>query len=261
MGFSQTGTTAVPFENNHNIDILKDFNFTSTEGHDLNTTFQKAQDILDQLEQNHSGTIQDLELLSKLIDWLPRNSEERLECDIRIRSIKKKWGIDFQTFRQKKQTEKVKLAFTVNNIEQIMIEIGHADFINSGKDARVWIIEQLSKASVKEYTSEEEIVLDVEEKLRLLEELLSEVKSTEKGDEVFNAFQILQVKSFITADQEIQESIISQWMLSARDQINTLTQLNIMITKFYDQTINESQSPISSTLNEDQLTKFEFDRK
>jgi hypothetical protein len=261
MEFSQTGTTAVPFENHHRFDILNELKLTSTEGHDLITTFQKAQDILQELEQNNSGTIQDLEVLCKLTDWLPRNSEERLECDIRIRSIKKKWGIDLNTSRQKKSTEKVKLAFTVNNIEQIMIENGHADFINSGKDARIWIIEQLSKASVKEYTSEEKIVLDVEGKLHLLEELLSEVKSAEKDDEVFNAFQILQVKSFITADQEIQESVISQWMLSARDQINTLTQLNIMITNFYDQAINESQSPISSTLNKDQLSNFEFGRK
>jgi len=256
MKFAQIGTIAVPFENHHSVDLLKELNFTSTEGHEVTSTFQKAQNILDTLERNSTGTLQDFELLSSIIVWLPHNSEERLECDIRIRSFKKRWGIGFKTSRQQKPTGKVKLAFAVNNIEQIMIEEKHSEFINSGKDARRWIIGQLSKSATKEFNSKAEIVSVVEEQLQLLEDLLKTVKTSEKNVAIIKAFQTLQLKSFEKSNAEIQQFIITKWVKTSRNQINTLTQLNLEIDNFCKKALMENQSPIRSTLNYEQFNKL-----
>lgn len=139
MEFFQKGTIAESMTHDTSLKglDLSEFTITSTETFDTEIFFKQLSLQLDMLENQKTGTQEAIDHLTDNLSRLPQFSEERVECDIRIKSIKIKWGLSRKSVKPTSET--ISFPVEVEKMDAALIEKKHYGYINSGKAGRLWI--------------------------------------------------------------------------------------------------------------------------
>jgi len=227
MNFPQYGTIASSFTGSLIIAPISSLHITLTEAYDINQIYLNISIQLQTLEIKLNGTKDDLETIIINSQYLPIFSEERLEIDFRILSLKKKWGLIEKLISETKK--EIVFPIEISSVDEFLIENSNIEYIDSEKDGREWIISNFKKRNV--------IMLDSENKLNeTLHEVIHELHKN--IDNVHEASSFSEWKSsllkigIILRDEHF--PIFGYWSTDDKNKQKTIGQLKSWISNNED---------------------------
>jgi hypothetical protein len=223
MDLPQNGTIATMPHDQITSPTLTLYKVTSTENFDKLTVYNKLTLCLDKLENELTGFNEDIDSLSVDLNRLPRFSHERLECNFRIQSLKKKWGL----VKPKQPLQKKETIFPIklSDVNNFLIEKSHVEYINSGKDGREFIQSHLIQSGITMINSEEELEHFVQDSLQLLVTTIINVHTSSTFDEWKMSLQILGMNSIPKS-----RTLFKNWMETNKNNLKTIGQLKIWLS-------------------------------
>lgn len=240
MNYPHHGTLAISLDDSIIFSSLDSFNVTS-KTYDVDAIFHKLSKQIDQLDSKSSGVWEDLAKVKKEISKLPLYSEKRLECDIRIESLKWRWGIT----KKVSPKQKINISFPIvyNEIDSLLINNLYENYINLGKLGRKWVLLQLNESDFDEVSTEQKFYEIVDNNIKKLFDTIKEVKnSTSIVDWTISLKKLeLEINELYITD------LFENWYKSNNQNIVTIDQIQKWIRKKEDEFINSSNG--MSTIN------------
>ncbi|KMY55617.1 hypothetical protein AC623_18170 [Bacillus sp. FJAT-27231] len=206
MQFLQKGTIADNTLHDTSLGNLNSLNIKSSESYDITAIFRRLSIQLDQLDKQESGTQEDLDLLSEELNRLPRFSEERLECDIRIKFLRGKWGLHKQV--AKPEIKAVSFPIKTELIDNVLIEKMHTAYIDSGKAGRLWIQSWMRNQGITVIESKEKLDQLVKRAIGELENYIQGAKSASSEEKWKKALNNLGIQ----VDQKHVSVLFDNWI-------------------------------------------------
>lgn len=224
MNYLQYGTTASSINEPLIITPLSSLHVTSIEAYDINQIFLRINIQLIELEMNSKGTNEDLETVIINSHYLPRFSEERLEIDFRILSLKKKWGIIESVIPE--ASNEITFPIEVSSLDEFLIENSDIEYIDSGKDGRKWIITNLRNLNISEIDSE----MKLNEILQyVIQELHKKIDNVHESSSFSEWKSSLLKIGIIISDEH--DSLFDYWCTNEKAKQKTIGQLKTWISK------------------------------
>jgi hypothetical protein len=192
---------------------------TYSEVYDENLLFKKLSKKISELELISKGSIEHLEILNHDVNKLSRNSEYRLECEIRVRSLKKKWGL----INPSKVNTPAELKFPINieEVEASLIQLSNQTYINSGKEGRQWVNNYMERLNLKTIESEKHLSKIASQALKELSNQIEEVFSAKTEVDWKEALH----KINIAVNENDISNVFSLWKKAEKDRLTTIRQL------------------------------------
>jgi hypothetical protein len=227
MNFPQNGTTATSINEPVIITPLSSLHITSTEAYDINQIFLDTSIQLQLLEMNSKGSEDEIETITISSQLLPRFSEERLELDFRVQSLMKKWGLIEKLIPETRK--EITFPLEVSSLDNFLIENSNIEYIDSEKDGREWIIENIKKLNFSKLDSEKELN-------EILQEVIQELHKN--IDNVHNSNSFSEWKSsllnigIVLSDEHY--PLFEYWSTNERKKQKTIGQLKTWISSNED---------------------------
>ncbi|MDC3416691.1 hypothetical protein [Aquibacillus salsiterrae] len=227
--------------------ISPECRITVTECYNNELIVEKMEAIITKLESKTQGNINDFAELSPLLKLLPRKYEPRLELEIRMNSLKKKWNIE--NF-EKKETVKDKKA--IDSYENILIENNHTDFINLGKEGRKWVLDRISKANDDIdlnilFKKVDSLIKDIKEKVVI-------VQTHVDINVILSTLNSLFGESFGILNSSIKKETVNKIIEMENKQFETLNDLKGTLARIYTTILKERN--MASTINKEEFRSF-----
>lgn len=220
MIFFHYGTVAEPITEDTTLSNLGSLYITSSVTYDTNTIFKRLSLQLDHLDRQTSGTEEELHPILEEKNILPRFSEERLECDLRVESLKKKWGLNKKAVQSKK--ELLSFPIEIEEIDAILIEKKHSGYINSGKDGRLWIQSWVEQEGYTFIKSEEKLKLITGEAISQLEKNIQRAKECSTAQEWKEVLDVLNIS---VSDSFLSDDLFGQWKKEKKEKLTTISRI------------------------------------
>ncbi|WP_088009239.1 hypothetical protein [Indiicoccus explosivorum] len=206
MKLPEHGTVAIDEIDESILDNFELSNLTAHEAYDITAIYNRLSERLTLLEKFAEGTDENLKELNSDYIQLPEQSEERLEIDVRIRALKRKWGI----FQRAKKRDNSEFTFpvSVNRLNEFTISNKYAPYINAGKEGRAWVDNWIIEQGVTMIKDQETAFHLVDEAVQQLEQLMEKLQSVQNQNEWIAVLEELQ----ITVDKNAVQSIYQIWI-------------------------------------------------
>lgn len=226
------GTTAT--EEQGKSDVLANYNVTSTPYVDRYLLLKEINRKIEKskvMEQSPS----DLNELEALIDLLPNNSDEHLECMFKLRvmkkAVKRKASSSIGQENQKNNPKGIE-----TSVVDYLIKEDYHPFVNIGKEGRKWVSQHLS--GNEGLVDKEVLIKEVDKHIGVLNDYISQLQTTHSKEEVDRLMVLLHVD--IGKTSSVKENVISSWIESDTRKINNLSQVHKKVESIKDQGIYTS---------------------
>lgn len=159
---------------------------------------------------------EDINSILPMIENLTLGSDNRLECELRIRSLKKKSKSSLLVVkRDSKKTvigreqilQIVNHSNDFNEVDVALIELNEKEYINLGREGRLSVVKQLVQ-STNIYQTEKELVEDLQAKAKRLYYLLDTINGIKDRLEFIEVLEEMKLPMYLSLSKEIKEIII-----------------------------------------------------
>jgi hypothetical protein len=249
MNFPEYGSTARAFSATEFLDVLKNVNITFSEAYDIKAIFHHLSLHISKLEFKSSGNIEDINLLRNDLEVLPRFSVERLECDIRIKSLKKKWGL--MNKHVVSGLIQVQYPLSLEDMDIVLFETRNIKYIDCGREGRKWIKSFLYNSQITTINSEKQLKEIILEATQRLEEIINKLINVNSESSFYNLLQKLNLSdnsSNISALYKCWEST------EEKAKLKTLDQIKLLLSK-YEMFILQD-NPVNTTVDSNSIKYF-----
>jgi hypothetical protein len=206
-----------------NLNLFENVIITSTPYIDSSKVFIEVTKQLNSLEESQQVNESDIADVEKKVSQLLAISDEFLQCQFRVRKLKKML------------TNRVTENFQISNsskifneaIEESLINEKYVPFINLGKEGRRWVISRLDDEMITSGDMNRIIELIDIERLKL-KNSINQLKITESLE---NVIDLLSEIDIVIEPLDIKELVAEKWINSSNEDINTISKVRQQIDK------------------------------
>jgi len=246
-------TIATPLHKEQPINPIRNISLTFTRVYNQDKLFSELDEKLGEFESNEV-TEEEIDSILPMIENLKLSSDHRLECDFRIRSLKKRFKPTVVVNQNLQKTEILleEILQTINQsndsveVHSALIELNVNGFINLGGEGRFSLAKQLVQ-SKKIYQTDRELVDDLQAKVEQMNILLDSINRMKDKSEIIQILAEMKLPLYLSLSTEVKE-IIVEHLLHQNTPFNSVFSLANTIEKVY-----KSSAIISAILNMDIL--------
>ena len=247
MNFPQYGTTATSIIGPLIITPISSIHVTSTIAYDIHQLFLRTKIQLEKLEMSSIGTNEDLETVKTNLHYLPRFSKERLELDIRIQSLKKKWGLIERAIPETRN--EITFPIEISSVDEFLIENSNIEYIDSELDGREWIISRIKKRNVSKIDSENKLNEILHEVIEELNQIIDDIHEASSFSEWKSSLSKIGI---ILSEEHI--LLFEYWSTNEKNKQKTIGQLKTWISNNED--IIFSNNKVADTISYNLIEKM-----
>ncbi|MCO1603188.1 hypothetical protein [Desulfosporosinus nitroreducens] len=239
------------------INQLNNLNLTFTGAIDQSELFIDLNQKLGNLESKGTVSEDEISSILPMLENLTLGSDNRLECDFRMRSLKKKFKSS-ATVKQKmiktvitrqQILQTINQSIDIDEVNEALIELNEKDYINLGKEGRLSVVEQIVQLK-KNYQTEQELIEVLLEKCNYMNHLLDTLNSVKDRLEYILVLEKMKLPMYLSLSKEIKDKIVDH-LIHPNTTFSSVSSLARAIQKTY-----QSMDIVTPTLN----MKNQFER-
>lgn len=258
-------TKATPLNAKATVNLRNKFNLTFTGIYDQDKLFSEIAEKLARLEMKETVSEKELSIFLPMISNLTPGSDNRLECDARIRFLMKRFifpivekkNLQNSVLEHEKILQTVNQSNDINEVYAALIELDDKEYVNLGREGRLSVAKQLVQ-SEKLYQTVQELVDDLQARTKHMNGILSTINVVKEKADYIQLLEEMKLPLYMSLSLEVKEVVVD-YLLHQNVLYNSISSLANAIAK-----IHQTTDMISDTISMDnpcvrKLIKSEVD--